>query len=207
LQSTIKALQEEKKVLQTMVQKASSSGKSNDVTKSSRKHASTSTEGLAISDTMPDQEADSTSLLESDSSNTVIIPETGQLTLEGFSLSVPADQMRVIHNINTLIAELAMEKEELVQALSSELFQSARIKELNKELSRKLEVQTQRLELLTAQNMAIDNTSPAKQPDSHAVQERPPIADEGDEVVERVLGWIMKMFPGGPSKRRTSKLL
>uniref|UniRef100_A0A1J3H389 Protein BLISTER n=1 Tax=Noccaea caerulescens TaxID=107243 RepID=A0A1J3H389_NOCCA len=209
LQSTIKALQEEKKVLQTMVQKASSGGKFNDVGKSStsRKNASTSTEGLAISDTMPDQEADSTSLLESDSSNTVVIPETGQLTLEGFSLSVPADQMRVIHNINTLIAELAIEKEELVQALSSELTQSARIKELNKELSRKLEVQTQRLELLTAQNMAIDNTSPAKQPDSHAVQERPPIADEGDEVVERVLGWIMKMFPGGPSKRRTSKLL
>ena len=43
-------------------------------------------------------------------------------------------------------------------------------------------MQTQRLELLTAQNMAIDNVSPAKQPDSHVVQERPPIADEGDEV-------------------------
>lgn len=28
-----------------------------------------------------------------------------------------------------------------------------------------------------------------------------------NQVVERVLGWIMKLFPGGPSKRRTSKLL
>ncbi|RWW84835.1 hypothetical protein BHE74_00006534, partial [Ensete ventricosum] len=27
------------------------------------------------------------------------------------------------------------------------------------------------------------------------------------KVVERVLGWIMKLFPGGPAKRRTSKLL
>ncbi|CAH2052812.1 unnamed protein product [Thlaspi arvense] len=209
LQSTIKALQEEKKILQTMLQKASSGGKSTDLGKSSssRKNASTSTEGLAISDTMPgssNEETDSTALLESDSA---IIPETGQLTLEGFSLSVPADQMRVIHNINTLIAELAIEKEELVQALSSELSRSAQVQELNKELSRKLEVQTQRVELLTAQNMAIDNVSPEKQPDSHVVQERAPIADEGDEVVERVLGWIMKMFPGGPSKRRTSKLL
>ncbi|KFK39693.1 hypothetical protein AALP_AA3G276800 [Arabis alpina] len=213
LQSTIKALQEEKKVLQTMVQKASSGGKSTDLGKSSsgRKNVSTSTEGLAISDTMPEssnQETYSTGLLESDSSNTAIIPETGQLTLEGFSLlSVPADQMRMIHNINTLIAELAMEKEELAQALSSELSRSAHVKELNKELSRKLQVQTQRLELLTAQNMAIDNISPEKQTDSHVVQERTPIADEGDEVVERVLGWIMKMFPGGPAKRRTSKLL
>ena len=123
------------------------------------------------------QETDSTALLESDSSNTAIIPETGQLTLEGFSLSVPADQMRVIDNINTLIAEvvfmdylcevisdfflffscenqysssvtmlpflnvddnmrvilhlwlqLAIEKEELVQALSSELSRSAHVK-------------------------------------------------------------------------------
>ncbi|CAN7049366.1 unnamed protein product [Brassica rapa subsp. trilocularis] len=212
LQSTVKALQEEKKVLQTMVQKASSGGKSTALDKSSTssKHASTSTEGLAISDTMTgssNQETDSTDLLGSDLSNTAIINETGQLTLEGFPLSVPADQMRLIENINTLIAELAIEKEELVQALSTELSKTARVKELNKELSRKLEVQTQRLELLTAQNMAIDNVSPAKQPDSHVVQERPPIADEGDEVVERVLGWIMKMFPGGPSKRRTSKLL
>ncbi|CAN6871510.1 unnamed protein product [Brassica oleracea] len=212
LQSTIKALQEEKKVLQTMVQKASSGGKSTALDKSSTssKNASTSTEGLAISDTMTgssNQETDSTDLLGSDLSNTAIIHETGQLTLEGFPLSVPADQMRQIENINTLIAELAIEKEELVQALSTELSQTARVKELNKELSRKLEMQTQRLELLTAQNMAIDNVSPAKQPDSHVVQERPPIADEGDEVVERVLGWIMKMFPGGPSKRRTSKLL
>jgi predicted RNase H-like nuclease (RuvC/YqgF family) len=132
LQSTIKALQEEKKVLQTMVQKASSGGKSTDLSKNStsRKNVSTSTEGLAISDTTPEssnQETDSTTLLESDSSNTAIIPETRQLTLEGFSLSVPADQMRVIHNINTLIAELAIEKEELVQALSSELSRSAHV--------------------------------------------------------------------------------
>ncbi|KAG2294142.1 hypothetical protein Bca52824_040811 [Brassica carinata] len=191
LQSTIKALQEEKKVLQTMVQKASSGGKSTDLVKSStsRKNASTSTEGLDTMSGSSNQETDSTALLER------------------FSLSVPDDQMRVIDNINTLIAELAIEKEELVQALSSELSRSAHVKELNKELSRKLEVQTQRLELLTAQNMAIDNVSRPNQPDSHVVQERPPIADEGDEVVERVLGWIMKMFPGGPSKRRTSKLL
>ncbi|CAG7883033.1 unnamed protein product [Brassica rapa] len=191
LQSTIKALQEEKKVLQTMVQNASSGGKSTDLGKSStsRKNASTSTEGLDAMSRSSNQETDSTALLER------------------FSLSVPADQMRVIDNINTLIAELAIEKEELVQALSSELSRSAHVKELNKELSRKLEVQTQRLELLTAQNMAIDNVSRPNQPDSHVDQERPPIADEGDEVVERVLGWIMKMFPGGPSKRRTSKLL
>ncbi|KAF3514681.1 hypothetical protein F2Q69_00004222, partial [Brassica cretica] len=161
LQSTIKALQEEKKVLQTMMQKASSGGKSTDLVKSStsRKNASTSTEGLG-NDTMSgssNQETDSTALLEN-------------------------DQMRVIDNINTLIAELAIEKEELVQALSSELSRSAHVKELNKELSRKLEVQTQRLELLTAQNMAIDNVSRPNQPDSHVVQERPPIADEGDEV-------------------------
>ncbi|WZZ71333.1 hypothetical protein YC2023_082703 [Brassica napus] len=113
LQSTIKALQEEKKVLQTMVQKASSGGKSTALDKSSTssKNASTSTEGLAISDTMTgssNQETDSTDLLGSYLSNTAIIHETGQLTLEGFPLSVPADQMRLIENINTLIAEVVV---------------------------------------------------------------------------------------------------
>lgn len=52
---------------------------------------------------------------------------------------------------------------------------------MNKELSRKLEVQTQRLELLTAQSMGNKNIS-AKQPDSHAMYETTPYADEGDEV-------------------------
>ncbi|CAN1278902.1 Protein BLISTER, partial [Linum perenne] len=80
------------------------------------------------------------------------------------------------------------------------------LKDLNKELSRKLEAQTQRLELLATQSMAAENTM-TRLPESRTVQENPAYADEGDEVVERVLGWIMKLFPGGPSKRRTSKLL
>lgn len=61
--------------------------------------------------------------------------------------------------------------------------------------------------------MANEN-SQARQPDAVSVHDNMPYADdnmqyadEGDEVVERVLGWIMKLFPGGPSRRRTSKLL
>lgn len=56
-------------------------------------------------------------------------------------------------------------------------------KELNKELSKRLEIQTQRLELLTAQNMARHNVS-TKQPDfpSNEVDTRVVYADEGDEV-------------------------
>lgn len=48
-------------------------------------------------------------------------------------------------------------------------------------LSRKLEAQTQRLELLTAQSMANENI-PTRQPDSHTMHENTPYADEGDEV-------------------------
>lgn len=55
------------------------------------------------------------------------------------------------------------------------------IKELNNELSRKLEAQTQRLEFLTAQSMASDH-APAKQPDVHTSYDNAPYADEGDEV-------------------------
>ena len=55
------------------------------------------------------------------------------------------------------------------------------MKDLNDELSRKLEIQTQRLELLTAQSMASENI-PARLPDSHTVQDSTAYADEGDEV-------------------------
>lgn len=55
------------------------------------------------------------------------------------------------------------------------------MKELNKDLSRKLEAQTQRLELLITQSMANENIQ-AKQPDSRTMHENAPYADEGDEV-------------------------
>ncbi|XP_015887575.3 protein BLISTER [Ziziphus jujuba] len=207
LQSTIEALQEEKKLLQSKLRKAAASGKAIDVEKSAtdKKDVSTSTEDLANEDTVPDTSSRETS--GDDASSFPMLLSSGHSNLE-FSLdNIPPDQMRMIQNINALIAELALEKEELIQTLASESSQCSKLKELNNELSRKLEVQTQRLELLTAQNMASSEHIPTRQPDSFDTPDNTPYADEGDEVVERVLGWIMKLFPGGPSKRRTSKLL
>lgn len=54
-------------------------------------------------------------------------------------------------------------------------------KDLNKDLSQKLEVQTQRLELLTAQRMANENVQ-AKPSDVHSMNDSIGYADEGDEV-------------------------
>ncbi|KAI9194593.1 hypothetical protein LWI28_007424 [Acer negundo] len=214
LQLTIDALQEEKKVLQSKVRKTSGSMKSIDVNKnpSSRKDVSTSTEDLDTGLNNSNNEVhDNTSSLEIDASGLPLLPENGLLAHDVSAVNIPPDQMRIIQNINALVSELSLEKEELMQALSSELSQSSKLKDLNKELSRKLEAQTQRLELLTAQNMATENVS-TRQPDSHIAHDNLAYADadadEGDEVVERVLGWIMKLFPGGPpSRRRTSKLL
>lgn len=215
LQLTINALQEEKKLLQSKLRKASSSGKFVDVSKSppNRREVSTSTEDLVDGDdgdTAPvasNLDMLPTALLNANgASSSNLQPDSRQYTLENLSLSIPSDQMRMIQNINTLISELALEKEELRQALSAESSQSSKLKELNKELSLKLEVQTQRLELLTSQSMANDYV-PAKPTDSRTILDNTAYADEGDEVVERVLGWIMKLFPGGPSRRRTSKLI
>ncbi|KAL2530887.1 protein BLISTER [Forsythia ovata] len=214
LQSTIDALQEEKKLLQSKLRKISASGKSVDIKKSvsNTKDVSTSTEDLA-----DERDADTTTeasnlenygaaSLGDDGSSSQFLHENGPLNIEALSLSIPSDQMRMIQNINTLIAELALEKDQVTQALLAESSQSSKLMELNKELTRKLEAQTQRLELLTAQSMANDNI-PVRQSDPRTAQDETPYADEGDEVVERVLGWIMKLFPGGPSRRRTSKLL
>ncbi|KAE8694864.1 hypothetical protein F3Y22_tig00110769pilonHSYRG00030 [Hibiscus syriacus] len=202
-QSTIEALQEEKKVLQSKLRKTSASGKSIDVTKNpaSKKDMSTSTEDLVSMDAaIDDREMNSSN----NASSLSLLPEDGQF--EAPSVSIPPDQMRMIHNINSLISELTLEKEELAQALSSELSQNSKLKELNNELSMKLEVQTQRLELLTAQSMANEHI-PVRQYESKLMHDNTSYADEGDEVVERVLGWIMKLFPGGPSRGRTNKRL
>ncbi|MCD9643607.1 hypothetical protein HAX54_031210 [Datura stramonium] len=207
LQSTIDALKEEKKLLQSKFLKASANGKSVDPSRNmpTKIDVSTSTEDLR-EDNITSSTINDTNLVGSDGPTTSSLPNFGQFSLESLSQAIPPDQIRMIQNINTLISELALEKDELTKALSVESSQCSTLKELNKDLTRKLEVQTQRLELLTAQSMANDNGQ-ARQPDAVSVHDNMPYADEGDEVVERVLGWIMKLFPGGPSRRRTSKLL
>ncbi|GFZ10699.1 similar to BLISTER [Actinidia rufa] len=205
----------EKRLLQAKLRKASVNGKFNDVGKSlsNKKHVSTSTEDLIHEDDTNATEESSNMemhgiahVLRSDASGSSLVPENGQFNLEASYLNVPPDQMRTIQNIHTLISELALEKGELTKALLAESSETSKLKELNDELSRKLEAQTQRLELLTAQSMANENI-PIRPPDHRSLTDNTPYADEGDEVVERVLGWIMKLFPGGPSRRRTSKLL
>ncbi|KAK8577719.1 hypothetical protein V6N13_027986 [Hibiscus sabdariffa] len=200
--STIEALKEEKKVLQSKLRKASATGESGDIVKNPacKRDMSTSTEDLASTDPST---SDNREMSNSDNASSLsLLPDNEQLEA---SVYIPPDQMRMIQNINSLISELTLEKE-LTQALSSELSQNSKLKELNTELSRKLEAQTQRLELLTARSMAREHV-PARQPESHIMHDNTPYADEGDEVVERVLGWIMKLFPGGPSRRRTNKHL
>ncbi|KAH0637369.1 hypothetical protein KY289_037284 [Solanum tuberosum] len=214
LQSTINALKEEKKLLQSKFLKASANGKSVDPSRNmpTKIDVSTSTEDLR-EDNIASGTINDSNLVGTDGPTTSSLPDFGQFSLESLSLAIPPDQIRMIQNINTLISELALEKDELTKALSVESSQRSKLKELNKDLTRKLEVQTQRLELLTAQSMANEN-SQARQPDAGSLHDNMPYADdnmpyadEGDEVVERVLGWIMKLFPGGPSRRRTSKLL
>ncbi|KAL2463239.1 uncharacterized protein Fot_52895 [Forsythia ovata] len=210
LQSTIDALQEEKKLLQSKVQKSYASGKSVDIKRSAynKKDVSTSTEDLDTDTiTEPSSLENYTTASHRDDAPYSHFPhENKPFSYDSLSLTIPSDQMRMIQNINTLIAELALEKEQLVQALSAESSQSNKLMELNKDLSLKLEAQTQRLELLMSQSMANDNFL-ARQPDPRTLHDNTAYADEGDEVVERVLGWIMKLFPGGPSRRRSSKLV
>lgn len=119
---------------------------------------------------------------------------------------IPSDQQRMVDNINSLLEELALEKESLARALRAESAEAAMLRASNREFSQKLEAQTQRLELLISQNMAHEGRSAGPR-NFDNMHEEIEYVDEGDEVVERVLGWIMKLFPGGSSKRRTSKLL
>ncbi|GJR01535.1 hypothetical protein Tco_0524519 [Tanacetum coccineum] len=204
LQSTIEALQEEKKLMQSKLRKAPAVN-AVEIKKSptSKKEVSTSTDDLV------DENEDALPATRNHATQDTV-GESDALSrnfgLEVSSSSIPPDQTRMIQNINTLISELALEKQELIQALSTESSLSAKLKDLNKELSQKLEVQTQRLELLTSQSMVSGDNIPQRKPGPRTVVDNTPYADEGDEVVERVLGWIMKFLPGGSSKRQTKHL-
>ncbi|KAI7750494.1 hypothetical protein M8C21_013992, partial [Ambrosia artemisiifolia] len=180
LQSTIHALQEEKKLMQSKLWNSPAIGGNSVDTKKSptaRKEASTSTDDLDESEDAPTNLATQASLGDGDA----FLPSLSRnLGHEVSSSSIPSDQMYMIQNINTLISELALEKQQLVQALSTESSLSSKLKDLNKELSHKLEVQTQRLELLTSQSMVSDNI-PQRKPVPRNVVDNTPYADEGDE--------------------------
>ncbi|VAH67519.1 unnamed protein product [Triticum turgidum subsp. durum] len=207
LQSTVEALQEEKKLLHSKLRNIPVSEKVNVIEKPSvdKRDASTATEDLDTGESSSSQTLTSTSdplqdvgTSVSQFNNMSDFPSFGEA-----SSSIPDDQLRMIDNINSLMSELAVEREELMRALRIESSNCSKLKELNRDLTQKLETQTQRLELLTSERMANENVL-ARQVDTH-FNDATMYADEGDEVVERVLGWIMKLFPGGP-KRRTSKL-
>ncbi|KAL5194266.1 Protein BLISTER [Glycine soja] len=177
LQSTIEALQEEKKMLLSKLRKASGIGKSIE-SQTSKRDVSTSTDDLASEDPASNSSNPEINDNAAEASSLSSVTETRHSSFGVSTVNIPHDQMRMIENINALISELALEKEELIKALTSESSECSRMKEINKELSRKLEVQTQRLELLTAQSMVNENVS-AKQPDSRAMYENTPYADEG----------------------------
>ncbi|KAJ0977352.1 hypothetical protein J5N97_012826 [Dioscorea zingiberensis] len=204
-QSTVDALQEEKKLLQSKLRKVSD-GNIIDSKKVSplKRDASTFTDEFVDVAEFSTMNARGPSVLLPNNASTSSLPDDRGVNDSEACNTIPHDQLRMIDNITSLISELALEKEELMRALKTESHNNSKLKDLNKDLSQKLEVQTQRLELLTAQRMANENVQ-AKPSDIH--NDSIEYADEGDEVVERVLGWIMKLFPGGPAKRRTSKLL
>lgn len=68
------------------------------------------------------------------------------------------------------------------------------MKDLNKELSQKLEVQTQRLELLTSQSMVSSDNIPQRKPGPRTVVDNTPYADEGDEVKRTIPSVITKIM-------------
>uniref|UniRef100_A0A0D9V9D5 Uncharacterized protein n=1 Tax=Leersia perrieri TaxID=77586 RepID=A0A0D9V9D5_9ORYZ len=209
LQSTVEALQEEKKLLHSKLRNTSVTEKVTIMEKPSvdKRDVSTTTEDLDTEESSSSETLIST-VDTIDDAGTSVSRSNNMVdftSLEEVSCSIPYDQLRMIDNINSLMSELAVEREELLRALRIELSNCSKLKELNKDLTQKLEIQTQRLELLTSERMANENVL-AKPIDTRSIDDAAMYADEGDEVVERVLGWIMKLFPGGP-KRRTSKLL
>ncbi|XP_028068494.1 protein BLISTER-like [Camellia sinensis] len=82
----------------------------------------------ATADTSNQEMNSAAPFLKSEASSSSLLPENRQFNLEVSSLNIPVDQMKMIQNINTLISELALEKEELMQALLAESSESFTLK-------------------------------------------------------------------------------
>ncbi|MCO5560870.1 hypothetical protein L7F22_014490 [Adiantum nelumboides] len=217
LRTVIEALQEDKKLMQSQLQKALAGGDSlnaarlKEGSQSDLRDASTSTEDLV------NQIQNTPTLLSmaqtrvdagepASSSMAVSVPDSLGVSLPSTFATLSAEDFRAIDSIDKLITELSMEKEALVDLLRRESAKATEFEALSIELSKKLETQTQRFELAVAQNMAYGGN--AVTANSIEIESREnDYVDEGDEVVERVLGWIMRIFPGGSSRRQSSKLL
>lgn len=119
--------------------------------------------------------------------------------------AMPADVMRIVNNINDIISSLGEEKTAIVKALKAESKGAAELRALNADLSRKLEATTQQLELVVAQRMA-DGSSTSELPKARSAAALDYV-DEGDEVVDRVLNWIVQLFPSRSSRRDGLKRL
>ncbi|KAI5081016.1 hypothetical protein GOP47_0004199 [Adiantum capillus-veneris] len=217
LRTMLEALQEDKKMLQSQVQKAFMGGDSH-TTVSARessqrdsRDASTSTEDLVpqiqnartlhSADKTRDDADEATS-----SSMAVSVPDFIGVGVPSTFATLSTEDLRAVDSIDKLITEMFSEKEALLESLRREAARATEFEALSNELSKKLETQTQRLELAVSQNMAYGGN--AVTANSIEIESQGnDYVDEGDEVVERVLGWIMRIFPGGSSRRQTSKLL
>ncbi|RDX58533.1 Protein BLISTER, partial [Mucuna pruriens] len=127
LQSTIDALQEEKKMLLSKLRKASGIGKSIE-SQTSKQDVSTSTEDLASGDPASNSSNPEINDNAAEASNLPLVTETRNSSFGVSPVNIPRDQMRMVENINALISELALEKEELVKALASESSECSRMK-------------------------------------------------------------------------------
>ncbi|CAL5428074.1 unnamed protein product [Camellia sinensis] len=112
------------------------------------------------------QEMHSTApFLRSEASSSSLLPENRQFNLEVSSLNIPVDQMKTIQNINTLISELALEKEELMQGLLAESSKSSMLKYVNIGANRHTLANSEHLgdKLTTQVEVWVDVTSCEKQ--------------------------------------------
>lgn len=226
MRAMLESLQEDKKLLQTQLLKSVVNNDGmrtpnlKEVAQGDFKDASTSTDDLGVEALntqnggsvvqrhLGNPQLNRSSDITGDASSSVIAssPYWTGIDVPSVFASLSADDFRAINNIDGLITEVLLKKSELLVSLERESEKNSELQALNFELTRKLETQTQRLELAVAQNMAHGATAVAA--DSIEIEpEYNNYVDEGDEVVERVLGWIMRIFPGGSSRRQSSKLL
>lgn len=130
-------------------------------------------------------------------------PQSGgyrSIQLPASCTSIPADLMKIIRNISDVIISISEERVTIVNALKTESKVAADLRALNADLSRQLESTKGQLERLAAQRVLFRSSSNELTTARNAAALHS--FDEGDEVVDRMLIWIMQLFLSRTSSRR-----
>jgi len=114
---------------------------------------------------------------------------------EGGLAALPEEHISMVHNIDVLLEQVAMDRVEALAQAAAEMEKFKALQAENEGLKEKLSRQAAQLELAVSRSLV---TVPSRENQRE---------DDDEEVVDRALTFLVRLFGGGSGKRRRKSVL